>query len=47
MNPTEIVVAAREAGYKSLMTGKMLRNHVGRELKRGGFKRTGRKWSKG
>ena len=28
MNPTEIVVAVREAGYRSLMTGKMLRNHV-------------------
>ncbi len=44
MTVTEVAVAVIEAGYQSTMSRNNLRNHVGRLLAKGDFKREGGKW---
>jgi hypothetical protein len=48
MTQTELTVRMREAGYDSTMENRVLRNVVGEELRRGGFRRhSNGKWSTG
>ena len=44
MTQTELVVRMLEAGYQSTMSKPHLRNAVGVELRRGGFRSEGGKW---
>jgi len=44
MTTTEVVVAVLEAGYQTTMAKTALRNHVTRQLGRGGFRCEGGKW---
>lgn len=46
MTLTEITVAVVEAGFPTTMTRKNLRSYVGRELKDGGYRRSGERWSR-
>jgi len=44
MTTTEVCVAVLEAGYQTTMAKTALRNHVTRQLSRGGFRCEGGKW---
>ncbi|MEX2187324.1 MAG: hypothetical protein WD875_11035 [Pirellulales bacterium] len=44
MTVTEVAVAVVEAGYRTTMKGRGLRNHVARELREGGYRRGGERW---
>jgi hypothetical protein len=44
MTTTEVVVAVLEAGYQTTMAKTALRNHVTRQLGRGGFKQEDGRW---
>lgn len=45
MTMAEIAVAVLEAGCKTTMKGRCLRNTIARELREGGYKRDGERWS--
>jgi hypothetical protein len=44
MTQTELVVRMLEAGYDTTMSKQALRDAVGVELRKGGFRRDGQKW---